>query len=134
MRLLLAALALVSMASFAADGSQWMWRDASGQLHASDLPPPGTVPDKDILARPVGLRRFERAQAAASAASSAKPAASGVDPELEARRRRATEQAAEQQRQQQRQQQAKDASVRAENCTRATLSGIRAQALAQRGA
>lgn len=32
--------------------AQWKWRDAAGRLHASDLPPPSQVPDKDILQRP----------------------------------------------------------------------------------
>jgi Domain of unknown function (DUF4124) len=32
--------------------AQWKWRDASGRVQFSDLPPPVSVPDKDILQRP----------------------------------------------------------------------------------
>jgi hypothetical protein len=113
MRLFLAALALVSTTVLAADGPQWRWRDASGQLHASDLPPPPGIPEKDILERPPVQRRLLPPVPASAPAP--KGAASGADAELDARRRRAAEQQAEQQRQQQ----AQDASVRAENCTRA---------------
>lgn len=115
MRLLLAALAILSSASFAAEGPQWKWRDASGQLHASDLPPPAGVPEQNILQRPSAQQRGRAAVAAPAAASAPAVKASGVDPELEARRRRATDQQAEQQRQQQ----AQDAAARAENCARA---------------
>ncbi|HET9822684.1 MAG TPA: DUF4124 domain-containing protein [Burkholderiaceae bacterium] len=115
MRLVLAALAILSSAAFAAEGPQWKWRDASGQLHASDLPPPAGVPEQNILQRP-SLQQRSRAPVPAPAAASAPAAkASGVDAELEARRRRASEQQVEQQRAQA----AQDASVRAENCSRA---------------
>ena len=32
--------------------AQWKWRDASGRIQFSDLPPPQGTPDKDILQRP----------------------------------------------------------------------------------
>jgi len=32
--------------------AQWKWRDASGKLQFSDLPPPQGTPEKDILQRP----------------------------------------------------------------------------------
>ena len=49
--------------------AQWRWRDKSGQVNASDRPPPKDVPDKDILSRPAADAR--RAAAAAQAASPA---------------------------------------------------------------
>jgi len=54
------ALPLVAcLLAFAAAGAQaqslWKWRDASGQLHISDTPPPSTTPAKDILSTPHGL-------------------------------------------------------------------------------
>lgn len=95
----------------------WKWRDASGQVNVSDLPPPQSVPAKDILERPA-LR-----QAAAPAAASAVPVAPGLqaistpraDPELEARRKRVLDEQAAQLRQQQE----RDSAVRADNCARA---------------
>ena len=83
-------------------GAQYRWKDANGQVHASDLPPPREVPDKDILQRPsrsqgLAVPTASAASAAPSRAAPAKPAgaaparlASGpVDPELAARRRQA---------------------------------------------
>ncbi len=99
----------------------WKWRDAAGQVHVSDLPPPLTIPAKDILDRPPLQRKV--AAAAASAASTV-VASTGPksDPELDARRKRAVDE----QGAQQRQQQDKDMAARAENCTRAkgALAGL----------
>lgn len=72
--------------------AQYKWKDSRGQVHASDLPPPRDIPDKDVLQRPAAARQSAAAPAPtaavvpASAAASARPA---VDPELEARRKRA---------------------------------------------
>jgi hypothetical protein len=44
---LLAGLALLLAAAPAS--AQYKWRDARGQIHISDLPPPREVPDKDVL-------------------------------------------------------------------------------------
>ena len=73
--------------------AQWKWRDKSGQVNASDRPPPLDVPAKDILARPApevrrALPEPAAASAAASAATTANLAPAG-DPQLEARRRAA---------------------------------------------
>jgi hypothetical protein len=96
----------------------WKWRDASGQINVSDLPPPASVPAKDILERPPVQRKSAEAAAVAASAASASQttAAARTDPELEARRKRtADEQVALQQQQQER-----DAAVRADNCSRAS--------------
>lgn len=37
--------------------AQWKWRDAGGKIQYSDLPPPRSTPDKDILQRPAGLKQ-----------------------------------------------------------------------------
>jgi hypothetical protein len=123
--------------------AQWKWRDKNGQTQYSDLPPPGGVPEQDILSRPnSGKRRnvVNTVAPAASAAASGAAAASGVvaaassplvlktvEPELEAKRKKAeADQAAKA-----KVEEAKVAASRAENCTRArtqmrTLdSGIR---------
>jgi hypothetical protein len=124
--------------------AQWKWRDGTGRTQYSDLPPPASVPEKDILSRPVAAVR--RAAAAASgAASGAAPATllasssppfaaasspfapKTVDPELEARRKKTeADQAAKV-----KAEESKIAAARAENCDRAKAqqrsldSGIR---------
>ena len=116
---LAAALTVFGAAAQTAPPPAWKWRDASGQINVSDLPPPASIPAKDILERPPLLLRSAAAPAAASAAPVA-PALQAIsapraDPELEARRKRALDE----QLAQQRQQQERDASVRADNCVRA---------------
>ncbi|MES2960485.1 MAG: DUF4124 domain-containing protein [Pseudomonadota bacterium] len=124
MRLLLTATVLSALLASGPAGAQsaplpnaWKWRDASGQIHVSDVPPPQSVPAKDILDRPPLQRKVAAAEAKAASAASAVPvnAAPRTDPELEARRKRA----AEEQAALQRQQQEKDAAIRTENCSRA---------------
>ena len=95
----------------------WKWVDGRGQVQFSDLPPPLSVPDKEILERPT-LQQLRAAAAAAAAAAPASASTTGVtrtDPELEARRRRA----ADEQVAQQRQAQDRDTAIRADNCNRA---------------
>jgi len=99
--------------------AQWKWRDRTGQIQYSDLPPPAGVSDQDILQRP-SARVLAAPAAPASAASgvAGAPGAAapkGVDPELEARRRKAEqEQAARQKADDER-----AGATRAENCARA---------------
>lgn len=94
----------------------WKWRDAAGQVHVSDLPPPLSIPAKDILDRPPFQRKVA---AAAAAASEASPVVANTgpksDPELDARRKRA----ADEQSAQLSQQQDRDLVLRADNCVRA---------------
>ena len=100
----------------------WKWRDASGQIVVSDMPPPSSVPDKNILERPTVQRTRAAGLAAPAAPVASSPPPSKavdnsprVDPELEARRKAAAaEQTAQQKVEEQR-----AAAVRAENCQRA---------------
>ncbi len=113
--------------------AQYRWTDAQGQVHASDLPPPRNIPDKNILQQPTQGARLGAASAAPastaalrSAASAAQPAAAaalagraasaGLDPELEARRKRADAEALARKRAEADSQ----AAQRAENCRRAS--------------
>jgi cell division protein FtsN len=113
---LVAALVLTLAAPLA--HAQWKWRDKSGQINASDRPPPLDIPEKDILSRPTPVPEFRRAlpAAAASAASAAEPLRQPTgDRELEARRRAAEqEQLAKTKADEERL-----ATQRAENCRRA---------------
>ncbi len=88
-------LLLASVASPA--WAQYRWKDSRGQVHASDLPPPREIAEKDVLQRPAAGRNTAVAPAPAAAASPASVAAPfrpAVDPELEARRKRAEQDAA----------------------------------------
>ena len=99
------ALAMMLMALSPAADAQWRWRDKSGQVNASDRPPPRDVPDKDILSRPAADARrtaAAAAQAAAPASSAegtAAPTAASAPPtalerEVQARKRSAEQEQA----------------------------------------
>ena len=62
---MVAALVGVALALPVQAQTQWKWRDKTGRTQYSDLPPPSTVPEQDILARPAAAAK--RAAAAASA-------------------------------------------------------------------
>ena len=52
-----ALLASVALACFALPAcAQWKWKDASGKIQYSDLPPPAGTPDANILQRPPGTQ------------------------------------------------------------------------------
>lgn len=76
--------------------AQWKWRDKSGRITVSDLPPPREVLEADILQRPDPAQQPRAAAASASAGASA-AAGSGpqatatppIDKELQARKRAA---------------------------------------------
>lgn len=116
--------------------AQWKWKDKSGHVQYSDLPPPPGTPEQDILGKPGSQKsRVSVIQtapagsgvpAAASAASNAL-APRTVEPELEAKRKKADAEVAAKAKAEE----AKIAADRADNCSRAkaqltTLdSGIR---------
>jgi len=97
--------------------STWKWRDATGQINVSDLPPPLSVPAKDILERPsVEQRKAPTPPTKAAEVPTLHSLSTPrTDPELEVRRKRALDEQTAQQREQQKQADA----VRAENCRRA---------------
>lgn len=128
-------------AALPAAAQQWQWRDAGGRLHASDLPPPREVPDKDILKRPAApppraVMPFGAAEPPAAPASRAAASASAPDPQA---RRKAEQGQATARQQEQLQQQQQQAALRADNCRRAqeqwrTLeSGMRLARINERG-
>jgi type IV secretory pathway VirB10-like protein len=121
-RIAIGALCLLC-AGLAGAQTQWKWRDAAGRIQYSDRPPPASVPDKAILARPLATpaNTSPPPPAAASAPSSAVTAASAtpanktVEPALEEKRRQAA--AAEAAKRQA--EEDKLARQRQENCLRA---------------
>lgn len=106
--------------------AQWKWKDKTGRVQYSDLPPPPSVSEGEILQRPSGSSRKaapafapDSAQAAvaamaASAAASAASASKAAEPELEAKRRKA----AEEETAKRKAEEDKQAAARADNCQR----------------
>lgn len=96
--------------------AQWKWKDKSGQTQYSDIPPPAGTPDADILQRP-SQNVAPRAAAAPASGPTLAPAGApkGVDPELEARRKKAEADAAAKKRADDE----KAAMARLDNCSRA---------------
>jgi hypothetical protein len=112
--LLLAALAFALAAPAA--HAQWKWKDPRGVVQYSDLPPPAGTPDRDILQRPAAQAPMRTAAPAASApAIGASAVARGVDPELEARRKKAEQDEASKKKADEE----RNSAQRAENCQRA---------------
>lgn len=106
--------------------AQWKWRDKAGQTQYSDLPPPSTVPEQDILSRPFAVKARANAPGAAPAATTPGAVASGtaassalapktVDAELEAKRTKAEADVAAKSKAED----IKIAAARTENCARA---------------
>jgi hypothetical protein len=120
----IAAVMLLGAASGAI--AQWKWRDGSGKVQYSDLPPPAGVPDKDILQRPPGQRQpvVIRSLDAAAAASAPRPPASAASAPSKAELEQQAKQKAEQEQQNKRQkeEERKLAEQRADNCKRATAN------------
>jgi len=115
--------------------AQWKWKDKSGHVQYSDLPPPPGTAEGDILGRPSApTRRSTPTSVAPAAAPGSAPVVSAnasapraADPDLEAKRKKAeAEVAAKNKAEQER-----VAAMKLDNCSRAraqmtTLqSGIR---------
>jgi hypothetical protein len=114
---LLLAVALGALMTLPA-AAQWKWRDGKGQIQYSDLPPPQGTADKDILQRPAGgALRAPVAAAPVASAASAPPLApkGGVEPELEAKKKKQEQDEAEKKKAEEQ----RLAALRAENCSRA---------------
>jgi hypothetical protein len=101
--------------------AQWKWKDKSGRVQYSDLPPPPSVSDSEILQRPAGSAAarksptFATLPAATASAAAATASAGGAEPELEAKRRKGAEEEAAKRRAEEE----KIKAQRADNCQRA---------------
>ena len=114
---------LCLLAAVTAAQAQWAWRDKSGQVTASDRPPPKDIPDKDIIRRPAERRSaapnaaaVAAATAAASAAASAPAAAPGPKTALEAQVEACKKAAEQEQAAKAKAEEEKLATQRADNC------------------
>jgi len=133
-----AAAAVLLLVSLPAE-AQWKWKDKGGRIQYSDLPPPVGTPDQDILSRPNAPRRGNAPVAAASAASApvlaSTAAPRAVEPELEARRKRAEGEIAARSKVEE----DRIAAAKADNCSRARAqlrtfeSGIRVTRTNEKG-
>lgn len=114
-RPLLVCLALAGAVLALPAAAQWKWRGANGQIQYSDLPPPPGVAEKDILQRP-SAASLRAAAALGSTPASAPPLVpKGVDPELEAKRKKTEQDEAVKAKAEEQ----KVAAAKAENCKRA---------------
>ena len=108
--------------------AQWQWLDKDGRKVFSDRAPPPDIAEKDILRRPSGPVRASAASMASTdaaipadaPASSPRPApvGSGVDKDLEAKKK----QAAEAEAAKRRAEEERVAKIRIENCAQAKQS------------
>jgi hypothetical protein len=121
-RPLLAALSLSLLAGVAPAQSIWKWKDKDGHVQVSDRAPPISVPDKDVLSRPANAGATPAPATSStntSAAESVALPASGVDPALEAQRRKSLAEQANAKKAQQSADEAKQAALKADTCRRA---------------
>lgn len=97
--------------------AQWKWRDKNGQTQYSDLPPPPGTPEASVLQRPTGarLRSVPPPEGEAAASAPSLPAPKTVEPELEAKLRKAEQEKAAKSKAEDE----KIAAQKAENCSRA---------------
>lgn len=93
--------ALVLLLSQAAQAAQWKWLDAQGVVHYSDLPPPATVPARNVLQRPTQastqtpVAATSASQASTPASAKQQQAASELEKKIAEKKK--TEQAAQDQ-------------------------------------
>ncbi len=121
-----AAVVLVGVAGTTSAFAQWKWLDKDRRVQYSDIPPPFNTPERDILQRPKGPAA---APAATAPATSATPAASAalsgavaprtVEPELEAKRRKAEQEQAARAQAGAKAEEERLAALRTEGCNRA---------------
>ncbi len=117
----LALLTASVLAPSSAAAPTWQWRDAQGNIQFSDRPPPQSVPEKDILKRPPGVRGPVRI-VSPDAVPPAAPKASASEPALSAADRKAQAEEAKRVKEEEAKRKAIEASnaaVQAENCKKA---------------
>jgi hypothetical protein len=105
--------------------AQWKWKDASGKVQYSDLPPPNGTPEKDILQRPAGLKQplrivpYGQADDAASAPAPAANTQTKGELEQQARQKQQEQEREREQVAKQKEEERRFLQQKRENCTRA---------------
>ena len=123
MKIRSALFSLVLIGVCSAAMAQWQWLDHDGRRVFSDRAPPPDILDKDILKRPAASARTAAAKPAAAGAAAAAPEedssaplpSSGLDKELQAKKK----QAAEAEAAKKRADEERLTKIRIENCARA---------------
>ena len=118
------ALVLVGLVGVTSAAAQWKWLDKSRHVQYSDIPPPFDTPERDILQRPKSAAATTPPSAlaaapAASVASGAGVQPKTVEPELEAKRRKAEQDQAARAKSEAKAEEERVAAMRTENCNRA---------------
>jgi len=94
----------------------WKWRDASGQMHIGDTPPPPGTPAKNIISGPSGGAGPVLTTPASAAAPASAPAG---DSALERKKKLADQTKADKDKADRAELDAKNAAIRKDNCARA---------------
>lgn len=111
----------------------WKWRDASGQMHISDTPPPPGTPARNIVSGPPigtplspGVTTTSSSTSSTTTTTAAAPAASAGDSALDKKKKAADKEKADKDAADRAAVDAKNAAIRKDNCTRAqsTLAGL----------
>jgi hypothetical protein len=101
--------------------SMWKWRDASGQLHIGDTPPPPGTPARNIVSSPAGGILAPIATTTAAADASSAP-----ESDLDRKKKAADRAKADKDKADRAALEQKNAAIRQDSCTRATneVAGI----------
>lgn len=107
--------------------SLWKWRDASGQMHIGDTPPPPGTPAKNIISSPSAAAHAPAASSASTTTSTA-TAASAPESDLDKKKKAADKDKADKDKADRAAADQKNAAIRNDNCTRATneIAGLQA--------
>lgn len=123
----LVACLLAIAASGASAQTIYKWRDASGQMHIGDTPPPVGTPAKDVVTRQAPGPAVV-VHDAASASSGAAPGAGAGDSELQKKKAKADKDKADAAAAAKAQADQKNADARAQNCASAQQAARTMQA------
>ncbi len=96
--------------------SLWKWRDASGQLHIGDTPPPPGTPARNILSSPPG---GVLPPPAMSTPAASPDAAASSESALDRKKKAAEKDKADKAKAERAEIEAKNAAIRKDNCQRA---------------
>ena len=111
--------------------SMWKWRDASGQLHIGDTPPPPGTPARNIISSPAGGVPAPIVTTTSTTTTAAADASSAPESDLDKKKKAADKVKADKDKADRAALEQKNAAIRKDSCTRATneaagiQSGIR---------
>ena len=121
---------LLALVGFGADAQTlWKWRDASGQMHISDTPPPPGTPARNIIsgpppgtpAAPVPITTGTSSSTTTTTTAAA-PAASAGETALDKKKKAADKEKSDKDKADRAVVDAKNAAIRKDNCGRAQAS------------